>query len=122
MRKSVFAAVCAAASFLVPAACWAADSDIVVNTPTAAASCLLSVDGTVTSTPKLPATAVTIDYLPPGGGASVRLGTNLPLKDGAYHWAGAVPGYMSIAAGGQVRVTTNRQVSAMGAVTPSCGS
>ncbi|MEA2338161.1 MAG: hypothetical protein QOE82_2168 [Thermoanaerobaculia bacterium] len=85
---------------------------ITVNINSAETQCAVSVAGTVSSTPKLPATAVTIDFVPPSG-AHVRLVTNLQLgPNGSYRWSGPVNGYPKIPAGSSVTVTTNRQVSA----------
>ncbi len=94
---------------------------ISVNITSATTPCAVSVTGDVVFT-KPPATNVTIDFIPPGGAPPVRLITNLPLKDGspaAYQWSGTVPGYASIPAEAQVKVTTNRQVSSTASL-PTC--
>lgn len=83
-------------------------------------NCSLTVSGVVDYTRKLPATAVTIDFLPPNNGSPVRLITNLSLQSGgAFQWSGRVPGYASIANGSMLKVTTNRQVNSTVAV-PAC--
>jgi hypothetical protein len=72
----------------------------------------ITVSGTATGAQPAP-NGVTIDFLPPGGAPSVRLVTNLSasLANGAFTWTGAVPGYATIPAGSQLKVSTNRQVA-----------
>jgi hypothetical protein len=72
----------------------------------------ITVSGTATGAQPAP-NGVSIDFLPPGGAASVRLVTNLAASpvNGAFTWTGAVPGYATIPAGSQLKVSTNRQVA-----------
>lgn len=75
-------------------------------------NCALSVSGVVDYTRKLPATAVTIDFIPPSNAATVRLATNIALQaGGTFKWSGKVPGYASLANGSLLKVTTNRQIN-----------
>jgi hypothetical protein len=90
-----------------------------VTSQPAATACTLSVAGAANSAPKIPATAVSIDVIPPGGSAQ-RAVTNLQLKaGGAYQWSGTVPNAASFPAGTMVKVTTNRQVSSTAPI-PVC--
>ena len=78
-------------------------------TGTAAAACQLTVSGTAIGYKGVPFTAVTIEFVPPGGSA-VRLGT-VRVANNQYSWTGAVPGYTSIPANSTLKLTTNRQYS-----------
>lgn len=90
-----------------------------INPVTTQKNCALNVSGVVAFTHELPATAVTIDFLP-AGKPLVALTTNLPLQAGGkYQWTGPVPGYASIPAGARIKVTTNRQINAS-TVVPTC--
>jgi hypothetical protein len=99
---------------------FAADAGIsVAVNASSQTQCVANVSGKISSTPKMPATAVTIDFIP-ASGSSVNLVTNMKLGDGgAFQWNGLIPGYAKIPAGSQVKATTNRQVSAMAAI-PAC--
>jgi len=93
---------------------------VAINPVTVQSNCAINVNGVVSFTRQLPATAVTIDFLPPNGGQPVRLVTNQPLQaGGAFAWSGAAPGFASIPAGSQVKVWSNRQVSSTASV-PTC--
>lgn len=85
---------------------------ISVDIQSATDSCTVNVSGIVNYTSKLPATAVTIEFLPPNGGTAVPLIINLPLQTGgAFKWSSSVPGYQSFPSGSSVLVVTNRQIS-----------
>ena len=85
--------------------------NVIINSVQVNANCELTVTGSVQYTRKVPATAVTFDYLPPNQGAEIRLAT-IPLQaNGAYQWVGMIPGYSAIPSGGRVKVVTNRQVN-----------
>ena len=85
--------------------------NVIISSATTQNECIISVAGSVVSTPKMPATAVTIDFISPSG-QSQRLATNIPLgANGSYQWNGSLPDYASVPAGSSIKVTTNRQVS-----------
>lgn len=82
-----------------------------IDQPVTHEDCSITVSGNISFTRKLPATAVTIDFISPSG-QSQRLVTNAPLgPQGSYKWTGKINGQLLIPAGSSVKVTTNRQIS-----------
>ena len=82
---------------------------VTMNPPLTSPECEVSVTGQVIFTRKIPATAVTLEYIAPDG-ALTRIGTfGFTDAAGHYKWKGKIPGVSPIPNGGSIKVTTNRQ-------------